>query len=298
MIMFRRNVIFSRGFLRNPLSRRSVVSNSNKIFRNNLRTGVKMLLNSLKEIGERTYENFREYGINYGGGSGIGLALTEALAGADNQVIICGRREDRLRAVADRLQNVYIRTCDVTETRSRHTLVEGVLSEFSDLNILINNAGIQRPVDFLKGPKDLPGADSEIATNLTAPIHLSAQLIPHLQRKKEAAIVNISSGLAFTPLAFVPVYCATKAALHSWSVSLRHQLRETSVRVFEVAPPMVATELSGRHSDTAENDRIMSAEAVAAGVMSALEKDQDEIALGAAEHLRAQGEKLFSSLNQ
>ena len=233
-----------------------------------------------------------------GGGSGIGLALTEALVRRGNQVIICGRRRERLKAAQARMPGVRFRVCDVSKAGARRGLVDWLLSEFRQLNVLINNAGIQRPVNFLKGPRDLRDADDEIATNLTAPIHLTAQLLPHLRRKKQAAIVNISSGLAFTPLAVVPVYCATKAAVHSWSVSLRHQLRKTSVRVFEVAPPMVATELSGERSRPEAGDYVMSAEAVAAGVLKALGRNQYEVALGTAAGLRAQREALFSAINR
>ena len=232
-----------------------------------------------------------------GGGSGIGLALTEALVRSGNQVVICGRRRDRLKAVQARMPGVHFRVCDVSKARSRQALVDWLMSEFRKLNILINNAGIQRQVNFLKGPKDLREADNEVTTNLVAPIHLSAKLIPHLRRKKEAAIVNISSGLAFTPLAIVPVYCATKAAVHSWSLSLRHQLRKTSVHVFEVAPPMVATGLSGERSRPENGDSVMSAEAVADGVLKALGRNQYEVALGAAANLLAEREALFSAIN-
>jgi len=232
-----------------------------------------------------------------GGGSGIGLALTKALVRSGNQVVICGRRRDRLKAVQARMPGVYFRVCDVSKARSRKALVEWLLSDFRQLNVLINNAGIQRQVNFLKGPKDLHEADNEVATNLMAPIHLSAQLLLHLRRKKEAAIVNISSGLAFTPLASVPVYCATKAAIHSWSLSLRHQLRNTSVRVFEVAPPMVATELAEERNRPEVGDNVMSAEAVADAVLKALGQNQYEVALGAAANLQVERESLFTAIN-
>ena len=233
-----------------------------------------------------------------GGGSGIGLALTEELVRRGNQVIICGRRRNRLQAAQARVPGIHSRVCDISKARSRQALVDWVLSEFKQLNVLVNNAGIQRQVNFLKGSRDLGEADEEVGTNLIAPIHLSAQLLPHLRRKKEAAIVNIYSGLAYTPLAVVPVYCATKAAVHSWSLSLRHQLRDTSVRVFEVAPPMVATELAGRRNKGEDGKYVMSAEAVAVGVVEALERNQHEVALGAAANLLAQREALFSAINQ
>ena len=232
-----------------------------------------------------------------GGGSGIGLALAEALIDLRNQVILCGRNRERLRAAKKRLPEIYVRVCDVSVSRSRPALVEWLVSGFKDFNLLVNNAGIQRSVDFLKGPRDLAEADEEIATNLTAPIHLSALLIPHLRRKKEAAIVNISSGLAFTPLAAVPVYCATKAAVHSLSLCLRHQLRDTSVRVFEIAPPMVSTGLAGKRKRPEETGYTMSAKAVAIGILDALERNVDEVALGAAANLRAQRETLFNAIN-
>ena len=233
-----------------------------------------------------------------GGGSGIGLALTEALVKSGNRVVICGRRKDRLKAVQARMPGVKFRVCDISKARSRKALVDWLLSEFRQLNVLINNAGIQRQVNFLKGPKDLDEADDELATNLMAPIHLCAQLLSHLRRKKQAAIVNISSGLAFTPLAVVPVYCATKAAIHSWSLSLRHQLRLTSVRVFEIAPPMVATDLAGERNRPAVGDYVMSAEEVADGVLKALAQNRYEVALGAAANLHAEKEALFSAINR
>ena len=233
-----------------------------------------------------------------GGGSGIGLALAEALCHRGNEVIICGRRKSRLRAATARLPALHYRICDVSNARSRQAMVDWLESEYKSLNILVNNAGIQRAVDFRKGVRDLPAADDEIAINLAAPIHLSAMLIPRLRRKKAAAIVNISSGLAFAPIAFMPVYCAAKAALHSWSLSLRHQLRETSIRVFEVAPPMVATELSGRRDRGEDEEHMMSPEAVAEGILEALRRNRYETALGSAAYLRSQREKAFVGMNR
>jgi uncharacterized oxidoreductase len=233
-----------------------------------------------------------------GGGSGIGLALAEALVQRGNDVIICGRRRNLLKAAQARLPGIHFRVCDLSKARSRRIFADWVMSEFKQLNVLVNNAGIQRQVDFLKGPRNLAEAEKEVETNLMAPIDLSARFLPHLRRKKEAAIVNISSGLAYTPLAAVPVYCATKAGLHSLSLSLRHQLRNTSVQVFEVAPPMVATELSGKRNRPQEGGTIMSAETVAEGIMKALAEGHLQVALGAAVNLLAQREALFSAINR
>ncbi len=233
-----------------------------------------------------------------GGGSGIGLALTEELVRNDNKVIICGRRRNPLKEAQKRLPGVDIRVCDVTRKPSRKGLVDWILSNHKKVNILINNAGIQRTVDFLKGTEDLDDADSEIATNLSAPIHLSAMMIPHLKRKKEAAVINISSGLGFTPIAAMPVYCATKAAIHSWSLSLRHQLRGTCVKVFEIVPPMVSTELGGDRERGFDDEDMMSAEECAAGILNALKKDSFEAPLGDAAGLMAKREQLFHVLNR
>ena len=233
-----------------------------------------------------------------GGATGIGLAVAEALMERDNRVVICGRRRGRLLAAKKRIPQLEVRVCDVSQPAMRAALVRWMKLRFPALNILINNAGIQRAIDFSKGSRDLRYVDEEIATNLAAPIHLAALLIPTLKRRRQAAIVNISSGLGFTPMAEVPVYCATKAALHSWSLSLRYQLRETSVRVFEIVPPMVATDLGGRRRDPEENHRAMSAETLAQASVKALENDDYEVAVGAAAGLRDQRERLFSRINQ
>jgi uncharacterized oxidoreductase len=233
-----------------------------------------------------------------GGGTGIGLALAELFLSQGNQVIICGRRSSRLLEAQQRLPQLITRVCDVSSSQARQDLVTWVTSEYGSLNILINNAGIQRRVDFRQGTRDLSDADAEVATNLVAPIHLSALLIPFLERHNPAAIINISSGLAFTPLAFAPVYCATKAAIHSLSLTLRFQLRETSVRVFEVAPPMVPTELSGSRRRPPVDENTMLPEGVARGVLDALEQDRYEVALGQAIGLYTQREALFDTINR
>jgi uncharacterized oxidoreductase len=217
-----------------------------------------------------------------GGGTGIGLALAERLIRAGNTVIVGGRRKPRFLAAKKRVPRLILRVCDVSRPAFRRAISRWAASNFRNLNIRVNNAGIQRAVDARRGPRDLPDADEEIATNLAAPIHLSARMIPRLKHRRHAAIVNISSGLAFTPLAAVPVYYATKAAVHCLSLSLRFQLKDTPVRVFEVAPPIVRTGLSGgrRRPEAAENS--ISSDRVAQRIMDALEHDEYEVALGSA----------------
>lgn len=232
-----------------------------------------------------------------GGSSGIGLALARSLAALDNQVIICGRRREKLAEAKSMIPALRTKVCDVSKPGSRAALVRWATERFKSLNILVNNAGIQHCVDFSKGPRDLAAASAEVATNLTAPLELSAMLVPHLRRRKESAIVNVTSGLAFTPLASVPVYCATKAALHSLSMSIRHQLQGTSVRLFEVAPPMVATDLGGSRRERELSSWAMSAEEVADGIIDALANDRFEVALGGAAQLRKKRDALFDDMN-
>lgn len=119
-----------------------------------------------------------------GGGTGIGLAIAEKLSLQDNTIIICGRRKAPLVAAKNRLPNVYYRVCDLSKPSSRRALVKWATTRFKELDLLVNNAGVQRTVDFLKGDRDLARTEEEIATNLVAPIHLSALLIPHLRRKR------------------------------------------------------------------------------------------------------------------
>lgn len=232
-----------------------------------------------------------------GGATGIGFALAEALLDQGNEVIVCGRRRARLEAARARRPALQTRVGDVSRASGRKALVAWVVRRFPNLNVLVNNAGVQRAIDFLHGPRDLPLADEELATNLAGPIHLSALLIPHLRRRRDAAIVNVSSGLGFTPLAAVPVYCATKAAVHAFSLSLRHQLRQTRVKVFEVAPPIVPTELAGDRERPDEAEFTMSPQAVAKGIVAALRRDRYEVALGAAANLHRKRDKLFHVIN-
>jgi len=238
-----------------------------------------------------------------GGATGIGFALAQAFVREDNEVIICGRREDKLREAKSKLPQIHTKVCDLSKRKEREALYNWVKSNFKDLNILVNNAGIQRMVDFKKEIFNLSEGENEIDINLTAPIHLSAYFIPDLLKQKDSAIINISSGLAFVPLAIMPVYCATKAAIHSFSVSIRHQLRDTSIKVFEVIPPIVDTELDkGTRDERGQEDKGIPPAEVAKATLKALEKDEYEIVIGMAQNLRMGSrndpEKIFQGINQ
>ena len=233
-----------------------------------------------------------------GGATGIGLALARALLERGNEVIICGRRADRLSAARSASPGLRIRVADVSDRASRADLVAWVRDAFPRTNVLVNNAGIHHLIDFRGGPSELAKVDEEIATNLAAPIHLTSMMLPLLASQPAAAIVNVSSGLGFAPLAGMPVYCATKAALHSLTMSLRHQLRETHVKVFEIIPPTVASELGAGHRPSEVNSSAMPAETAAAGIVEALEGDVLEVALGDAEKLRSKRDALFAVMNQ
>jgi uncharacterized oxidoreductase len=222
-----------------------------------------------------------------GGATGIGLALAEAFLEKENEVIICGRREDKLKEAKAKFPKLHTLMCDVADRQKQKQLYVQVLANHPALNILVNNAGIQKEVNFKRGLTDLQDEEDEIAINLQAPVRLSARFIPHLLKQKEAAIVNISSGLAFIPIAFMPLYCATKAALHSFSLSLRHQLRDTPIRVFEIIPPTTDTELDrGARDRRGQADRGIQPDIVATAAIEAMEKDEFEVAVGQAEFLR------------
>ena len=234
-----------------------------------------------------------------GGATGIGFSLAEAFVEKGNEVIICGRREFKLNEAKDKLPQIHIMTCDITKVNDRFDLYYNLKSNFKDINILVNNAGIGRMVDLKKGESDL--REDEIYTNLIAPIHLSTHFIPDLLRHEESAIINVSSGLAFVPIAAMPIYCATKAAMHSFSISLRHQLRDTEIKVFEVIPPIVDTEFHKEARDELKN-RSISPSIVAEETLRALEKDEYEIPIGMSKNLRTVDinnfDQIFQGINR
>jgi uncharacterized oxidoreductase len=188
-----------------------------------------------------------------GGGSGIGSGLAEELHKLGNQVIIAGRRKQALDETTAANPGMKSLTLDIENPTAIRAFAAKVAAEFPALNVLMNNAGIMRPENLLAQQDDLADAEATVATNLLGPIRLTAALLPLLQKQPHSTIVNVSSGLAFVPLALTPTYCATKAAIHSYTQSLRHQLRGTHIEVLELVPPYVATHLM----DGADDPRAM-----------------------------------------
>jgi uncharacterized oxidoreductase len=239
-----------------------------------------------------------------GGATGIGFALAERFVSAGSVVIVCGRRKSKLLAARHRLPALNIRRCDVSVELERRSLLRWTITRFPTLNILVNNAGIQRQIDFTSPAVAKPSSsrDDEVTINLAAPIRLCALFTPKLLMKKNAAIVNISSGLAFVPMAMTPIYCATKAAIHSFTISLRHQLRDTSIRVIEAAPPTTDTELDASFAGEQEQAyRGASPQEVAATIIEGMKADKEEILVGQAHGLRQAAlrdpETIFKQLN-
>lgn len=239
-----------------------------------------------------------------GGATGIGFALAEKFANAGSVVIVCGRRKSKLRVAKRKSPALHIRQCDVSVESERRSLLRWTTTRFPNLNILINNAGIQQQMDFTSPTvtKLRSSKDDEVTINFAAPVRLCALFTPILLKKRNAAIVNISSGLAFVPIAMMPVYCATKAAIHSFTISLRHQLRDTSVRVFEAAPPATDTELDQNFAGEQEQAyREISPQEVASGIIEGMKADKEEIVVGEAQRLyqaaQRDPEAIFRQLN-
>jgi len=177
-----------------------------------------------------------------GGASGIGLGLTERFVQENNIVIICGRREDKLKEISERFPAVIPKVCDLTKEAERIELYEWIAENHPDLNVLVNNAGIQKWMtisddDFFQKTQE------EITTNVLAPVHLT-KLFSNLKSLK--TIINVTSGLAFIPLSKIPVYCATKAFMRSFTISLRHILKSKNIEVIEMIPPALNTDLGAK----------------------------------------------------
>ena len=178
-----------------------------------------------------------------GGSSGIGLELARLLLERGNTVVIAGRDASKLQDAKSKLPKVIPVSGDVSSPESIAALYAVTLREAPAINVLINCAGIMRKIDLQASVSDLKDITREIDTNLNGTIWTTVQFLPHLKRQQRAAIVNVSSGLAFVPMPISPVYSATKAAIHAFTLSLRTQLTNTRIKVFELAPPGTDTPL-------------------------------------------------------
>ena len=182
-----------------------------------------------------------------GAGSGIGLALAEEFAKLDNQVIVAVRSPDKKKAAEEKGFKTV--NADMSDSASIEALAKKVIKDFPKTNVVIHNAGIYKVEDLIKGGNSKIREET-IATNLLGPMRLNDALLPHLLNQGSATVITVSSGLAFLPKTLCPTYCATKAGIHSYSQSLRFQLKDTTVGVIEIVPPYVQTALGGENQAT------------------------------------------------
>jgi uncharacterized oxidoreductase len=217
-----------------------------------------------------------------GGGSGIGRGLAEALHKLGNQVIISGRRAERLQATIDANPGMRAVSLDITDPADIKAVAAKLIAEYPALNVLINNAGIMLP-DGAQGPVDDELLRATVETNLLGPIRMTSALIEHLKTRDGAVVANVTSVLGFVPMAIAAVYSATKAALHSYTLSQRYLLRDSKVSFVEIAPPWVRTELM----NSSEEARAMPLEEFIAGAIEQLGTDANEILVGPAVSMRA-----------
>lgn len=226
-----------------------------------------------------------------GGGSGIGLALARKFLENNNTVIITGRNLAKLEKVKAEFPALHIVQSDVTVQEDVQALAERMEAEFGGIDVLVNNAGVMFTFDMGKGDFPLEKQLQEIDINVSAPIRMVHSFLPQLKRSKEAAVVNVSSGLAYVPFTQAPVYSGTKAAVHFWTLSLRLHLQPHNIRVIELLPPVVDTPLA--HGAEITDDRLkpMPPETLANHFWKGYLKNQTEITPGVSRYL-----KLFSRL--
>ena len=179
-----------------------------------------------------------------GGGTGIGKELALQLKALGNEVIICGRRENRLIEVCEESPGIHHIVCDVGSDADRRRLFSEVTKSFPEINVVVNNGAFQVDRNLALGEEELDGMEEEVASIFTGPIRLNALFIPFLMNQKDPVIVNVTSILGFTPKAPMTVYCSAKAGFHLYSVMLRNDLLDTPITVIEIVPPAVQTELN------------------------------------------------------
>ena len=208
-----------------------------------------------------------------GGGSGIGLALAKAFARQkDNTVIVCGRSVQKLNSVRDGNPAIITYACDIASDQEQLRLIEAVTQRYPNLNILINNAGIQHNYDLSDMQSHIELIEEEVNINFIAQAKLTDRVLPTLMRQPDAAIVNITSALAVVPKQSAPIYSATKAAMRNFTKVLRYQLENTPLKVFEIIPALVDTDMTKGRGKAK-----MTADALAQEALRAIESDKYEI---------------------
>lgn len=212
-----------------------------------------------------------------GGTSGIGLELVKQLTEQGADIIITARNLDALNKTKKKFPKVHTFQSDVSNSKDIEELYKNVIHRFPELNIIINNAGLMRLINLQDSTLDLENINREVATNLSGTIQMVHQFLPHLLTKKSAAIVNVSSGIAFLPYSIAPIYSATKAGVRAYTQALRLQLEDTNVNVFEMIPPGVNTNLQNEWSQKPNPSTMMSVEKMVNVAIQGLLKDKKEL---------------------
>ncbi len=225
-----------------------------------------------------------------GGASGIGLGLAERFIQENNTVIICGRRESVLNEVKAKFPSVITKVCDLSIEKERIALYEWIAENHPDLNVLVNNAGIQNWIS-VTDDNFYESMKAELSTNIEAPLHLTSLFI---QLKSLKTVMNVTSGLAFSPFAKVPVYSATKAFFRSFTLSLRHLLKAKNIEVVEIIPPALNTDLGG----IGLHDAHPSVSSFIESIFKQLKEGRQELTFGTSEtRLNASVPELKASFN-
>jgi len=222
-----------------------------------------------------------------GGTSGLGLAFAKQLIDLGNTVIITGRDQPKLDLIKKTLPGVHVFQSDVSDPQAIASLYQQVISQFPELNILINNAGEMRKISLHDTSIDLLNITREVEINLMGPIRMVQQFLPHLKTKKSAAILNVTSGIALVPFPLSPIYGATKAGLRSYTKSLRVQLKKTNIKVFELVAPAANTPLGDKFIDVEGFDTkmLMEPDKLIAATIKGMQKDKFEMYPGFARML-------------
>jgi uncharacterized oxidoreductase len=221
-----------------------------------------------------------------GGTSGFGYEFAKQLLPLGNTIILTGRNQVKLDQAKRQLPGVHTFQSDVSDPAAIEDLYQQVVNQFPALNILINNAGEMRRLNLNDPAVDLHDVTREVDINLLGPIRMVQQFLPHLKTKKSAAILNVSSGIALVPFPLSPVYGGTKAGLHSYTQSLRVQLRQTAVKVFELLAPAAKTPLGDKFAGDTDNIPTMEPAQVVAKALKALQRDHWEVYPGLSTALR------------